>query len=124
MTDEMYPQLALEAAIQATMGAAGLPRQVRPDMTPDEAAELLRWLHEELREAGLSREGDPAELSAEMREKAAAGDFTVLSMSTDLALGTYMNALFALSKKSRAVRETLRRRERDAKKRKQGKRRR
>jgi hypothetical protein len=116
----MYPQAVVEAMLHLARGIHDLPRPVRPDATPDQAAELARELNEGLLEIGAAREVDPADAPAPL---AGHPDAVVVSSSVDVVLGEYMAALFELSKKSRAVRRALRRRARDAKKRgKKGKR--
>lgn len=112
---EMYPQAALEAMMHVTRGIHDLPRPVRLDVTPDEAAELARELNDGLLEIGAAQEVDPADAPASL---AGHPDAVFVRSSVDVVLGEYMAALFELSKKSRALRQTLRRRARDAKKRK------
>ena len=108
----MYPEVTVEAVLSTMAGVRGLPRSVRPPVSPDEAAELGRDLHECLQEIGAAVEVDPAELPPSLR---ALPGTTALSMEVDVVLGEYMAALIELSKKSRLMRETLRRRARDAK---------
>ncbi|HEX8695297.1 MAG TPA: hypothetical protein VF746_22995 [Longimicrobium sp.] len=110
----MYPQAALEAMLHVARGIRDIPRPVRPDVTPDQAAELARELNDGLLEIGAAREVDPAEVPAPLAVHPHA---VVVESSVDVVLGEYMAALFELSKKSRARRQALRRRARDAKKR-------
>lgn len=113
-----YPQALLEALVQTVMGAKNLPRDVPLDMRPDTAADLLRDLGDGLQAAGAVREMDPDEVPESLREGADPADTKMMSFEVDEVLAEFFGAMFKLSRKSKSVRDVLRRRERDAKRRK------
>lgn len=116
-SEEMYPEAAAEGLLHMVAGVRGLPREVRPDASPDEAVELLKQLHQDFQDCGHAETVDP-ETDSEARALAEKNPGTMLfRFSVDIVLGQYTSALFPLSQKSRAVRQAKKRIERDARKR-------
>lgn len=109
MADEMPYQVVVEAALHAACGVRGLPRAVRPRASPNEAAEILRVLREALTAAGAAERVAPEEAPPEL---AGVPDTEIYRYAVDEVLNDYVGALLKVAKKSRPVREMLRRRER------------
>ena len=105
---ELPVAVMVEGMLQTAFGVRGLPRDVRPRASPDEAAKILRELREAMTAAGVAervaREDAPPEL-ADLPET------EIYRYPVDEVLNDYVAALFPIAKKSRSMRETLRRRE-------------
>jgi len=110
-------QVLVEAAIQTALGVRGLPREVRPRVNPDAAAEILRVLREALEAAGAAERVDPGDVPSDLPSMP---DTEVYRFEVDIVLNDYIGALFPIARKSRAHREMLRRREREARERGRG----
>lgn len=110
----MPREAVVEGAAHTLAGVRGLPRDVPPAPTPDDAAALGRELVTLLREAGIAR---PAEPGSPAAARLSGGNGTeVLEFEMDLVLSEYLHAVMRQSQKSRAVREARRRKERQARK--------
>lgn len=107
----------MEAAIHTAFGVRGLPRDARPRVGPDEANEILRMLREGLEAAGAAEQVDARDVPPEFASLAGTA---VVRYAVDQVLNDYLGALFPIAQKSRAYREMLRRREREARERGQG----
>jgi hypothetical protein len=109
MSDALPWAVMLEAVLHTMMGVRGLPRAVRPRASPDEAAEILRVLREALTAAGAAERVAPEMAPPELGNLP---DTEIYRYAVDEVLNDYVGALFTVAKKSRPLRETLRRRER------------
>jgi hypothetical protein len=116
-SEEMPFQVVLEAALHTAFGVRGLPREVRPRVNPDDAAEILRTLHEGLEAAGAAERLEAHDAPPEF---ASVPGTHVYRFTVDCVLNDYMGALCPISQKSRGYRETLRRRKHEAKERGRG----
>jgi hypothetical protein len=105
----------LEALTHTLCGATGLPRDVPPAPTPDDAAGLARELTLMLQEAGVAT---PAGPDSPLAHRLAPGKTEVLQYEVDIVLAEFIDALYKQSQKSRLVRQAKRRLDRKARKKK------
>jgi hypothetical protein len=114
--EDMYPEAVVEGTISVLLRTKGIPRAVRPAVSPDAAALLGRDLHFALQAVGAAREEtDPSQVPESLR---GVPGTTVMSLEVDVVLAEYLQALIEHAKKGKLMRQTQRRREREAKKRK------